>query len=250
MKRILYLSALLVGLSANACAQPPVSVKIMSYNIRNGNGIDGTQDLERVAGLIVRVAPDVVALQETDSVTTRMNKRNIPSELEHMTGMHATFCRAIDFQGGGYGIGLLSRAKPLHSRRIPLPGREEARVLLIAEFTDYFVCATHLSLTPEDQSASLEIIRTATDTCRKPVLLAGDFNIKRPHKVTKGLGEAFRPISDTTQATFPALAPKVCIDYLFGRGLPDDALVEKYRVDHTAAGSDHCPLWATVVWKP
>ena len=52
----------------------------------------------------------------------------------------------------------------------------EARVLLMAEFPGYVVCVTHLSLSPEDQRASLPIIRQATDTCRKPVLLAGDFN--------------------------------------------------------------------------
>lgn len=43
----------------------------------------------------------------------------------------------------------------------------------MAEFPDYTVCITHLSLTPEDRLASLPIIREATDTCRKPVLLAG-----------------------------------------------------------------------------
>ena len=130
----------------------------------------------------------MVALQEVDSVTGRMNGRFIPEELGRMTGMHARFCRAIDYDGGGYGIGLLSRAEPLSVRRIPLPGREEARVLLMAEFPGYVVCVTHLSLTPEDQRASLPIIRQATDTCRKPVLLAGDFNMDDAGKVLGGLG--------------------------------------------------------------
>ena len=160
------LPAAACGLLLAACSQRQTTLKFMSYNIRNGRGIDNVQDLGRVAEVINRTAPDIVALQELDSVTGRMAGRFIPGELGEMTGMHARFCRAIDYDGGAYGVGLLSRDEPLAVRRIPLPGREEARVLFVAEFPGYVVCVTHLSLTPEDQRASLPIIRTVTDTCR------------------------------------------------------------------------------------
>ena len=166
------LLAVCCGLAA-ACTQRQERLKLMSYNIRNGIGIDNIQDIDRIARVILREAPDLVALQELDSATLRVDGRYIPGELGRMTGMHATFGRAIGFAGGSYGIGLLSRTEPLAVRSIPLPGREEARVLLMAEFPDYTVCITHLSLTPEDRLASLPIIREATDTCRKSVLLAG-----------------------------------------------------------------------------
>lgn len=94
----------------------------MSYNIRNGRGIDNVQDLGRVAEIINRTAPDIVALQELDSVTGRMAGRFIPGELGEMTGMHARFCRAIDYDGGAYGVGLLSRDEPLAVRRHPASG--------------------------------------------------------------------------------------------------------------------------------
>lgn len=159
------LLAVCCGLAA-ACTQRQERLKLMSYNIRNGIGIDNIQDIGRIARVILREAPDLVALQELDSATLRVDGRYIPGELGRMTGMHATFGRAIGFAGGSYGIGLLSRTEPLAVRSIPLPGREEARVLLMAEFPDYTVCITHLSLTPEDRLASLPIIREATDTCR------------------------------------------------------------------------------------
>ena len=171
------LLAVCCGLAA-ACTQRQERLKLMSYNIRNGIGIDNIQDIGRIARVILREAPDLVALQELDSATLRVDGRYIPGELGRMTGMHATFGRAIGFAGGSYGVGLLSRTEPLAVRSIPLPGREEARVLLMAEFPDYTVCITHLSLTPEDRLASLPIIREATDTCRKPVLLAGDFKCR------------------------------------------------------------------------
>ena len=240
--------ALCCGLAA-ACTQRPERLKLMSYNIRNGIGIDNIQDIGRIAQVILREAPDLVALQELDSATLRVDGRYIPGELGRMTGMHATFGRAIGFAGGSYGVGLLSRTEPLAVRSIPLPGREEARVLLMAEFPDYTVCVTHLSLTPEDRHASLPIIREATDTCRKPVLLAGDFNMKVAKTVLDGLGGAFRPLSDTTQMTFPSGKPSIRIDYILGRGLPESAVVTERQVDTSTVASDHCPLWVSLAWK-
>ena len=229
------LAVLFCALMPAACTTQTTAVKFMSYNIRNGRGADDVQDLGRIAEVIGRVAPDVVALQEVDSVTGRMNGRFIPEELGRMTGMHARFCRAIDYD-------------PLAVRRIPLPGREEARVLLMAEFPGYVVCVTHLSLTPEDQRASLPIIRQATDTCRKPVLLAGDFNMDDAGKVLGGLGGEFRPLSDTAQLTFPSDRPSIRIDYILGRGLPQSAKIAERTVDYTTVASDHCPLWVSLVW--
>ncbi len=243
------LPAAVCGLLLGACTQRQTTLKFMSYNIRNGRGIDNVQDLGRVAEIINRTAPDIVALQELDSVTGRMAGRFIPGELGEMTGMHARFCRAIDYDGGAYGVGLLSRDEPLAVRRIPLPGREESRVLFVAEFPGYVVCVTHLSLTPEDQRASLPIIRTVTDTCRKPVLLAGDFNMKVAKTVLDGLGGTFRPLSDTTQMTFPSDKPSIRIDYILGRGLPESAVVTERQVDTSTVASDHCPLWVSLAWK-
>ena len=188
------LLAVCCGLAA-ACTQPPVRetrlpevprgrerLKLMSYNIRNGIGIDNIQDIGRIARVILREAPDLVALQELDSATLRVDGRYIPGELGRMTGMHATFGRAIGFAGGSYGIGLLSRTEPLAVRSIPLPGREEARVLLMAEFPDYTVCITHLSLTPED--------RLPTRSPRSPAPLAADH--PRSHRHMPQTGAAGR----------------------------------------------------------
>ena len=207
------LLAVCCGLAA-ACTQRQERLKLMSYNIRNGIGIDNIQDIGRIARVILREAPDLVALQELDSATLRVDGRYIPGELGRMTGMHATFGRAIGFAGGSYGIGLLSRTEPLAVRSIPLPGREEARVLLMAEFPDYTVCITHLSLTPAKPMARPNV------ECM-PVI---------------------RPSS-------PSDNPAVRIDYILGRGLPTSATVAESAVDHTATASDHCPLWVTLVWK-
>lgn len=45
------------------------SLRIMSYNIRNGRGLDNVSNIQRTADVINKVRPNVVAVQEVDSVT-------------------------------------------------------------------------------------------------------------------------------------------------------------------------------------
>ena len=152
------------------------SLRILSYNVRNCKGMDNLTDYQRVADVINKIAPDVVAVQELDSVTQRNNGVYSLGELAKRTLMHATYAPSIDFQGGKYGIGMLSKEKPLGFKRISLPGKEEKRSLLIVEFADYMVCCTHLSLTKEDQLASVGIISGELEGIQKPVFMAGDMN--------------------------------------------------------------------------
>ena len=51
-----------------------------------------------------------------------------------------------------------------------LPGREEARALIMAEFEDYIYCCTHLSLTEEDRMTSLEMIKNFAASAKKSFL--------------------------------------------------------------------------------
>ena len=148
----------------------------MSYNIRNGIGMDEKRDLNRTAATITAENPDVVCVQEVDSVTGRSGGAYILGDLAKVTNMHPTFAAAIDFMGGKYGIGILSKEEPLSVKRIALPGREEERALVIAEFSNYVVACTHLSLTPADQLASVQLIVNETSQYTKPVFLCGDFN--------------------------------------------------------------------------
>lgn len=149
MKRNLFLSVLFVLMFAPAHAQ---QVNILSYNVHNCIGMDKEYNYRRIANVISQTSPDIVALQELDSVTVRNKGIHALGELEKLTGMHETYAAAIPFQGGSYGIGILSREIPIKYKIIPMPGREEKRTLIIAEFKDYVFCATHQSLTPEASS--------------------------------------------------------------------------------------------------
>ena len=52
-------------------------VRLMTYNVRNAIGTDGVTDYGRVASVISHYDPDVVALQELDSMTRRSGGRDL-----------------------------------------------------------------------------------------------------------------------------------------------------------------------------
>lgn len=191
-------------------------VNILSYNVHNCIGMDKEYNYRRIANVISQTSPDIVALQELDSVTVRNKGIHALGELEKLTGMHGTYAAAIPFQGGSYGIGILSREIPIQYKIIPMPGREEKRTLIIAEFKDYVFCATHQSLTPEDQLLAVPLIEKALQNVDKPIFMAGDMNSAPASAPQLELAKHFATLNDTTSYTFPADRPNRCIDYIYG----------------------------------
>lgn len=244
---LLTISALMCIATASAgqkSGKADRTVRIMSYNIRNCRGMDNRTDPDRIVEAILTTAPDAIAVQEVDSMTQRSGRKYILGELAELTGMHATYSPSINFDGGKYGIGILSREKPLSYRCVALPGREEARSMLIAEFDKYYLCCTHLSLTPGDQAASVEIIIKELKSLdsRKPVYFAGDLNTTPETGVTARLLEEFDMLSDPSQPTIPAGKPKDTIDYIYRLKNGRKPKTAGYRVMGEYVGSDHVPI--------
>ena len=191
------------------------SFRFMTYNIRNGKGMDNRTDYQRTADEIIRCGADFVAVQEVDSATNRSNGRYVLGELAWYTQMFPVFSEAIPLKGGSYGIGLLCRKRPLNTLRIPMPGREEARTLLIAEFESFYLACTHWSLNAEDRKASQEKLRQVVASLKKkPLILAGDLNATPDSPEIKKLKKDFTLVNDPKQPTFPANKPKKTIDYI------------------------------------
>lgn len=167
--------------------------------------------------------------------------------LRILTGMNSFFSAAIPYDGGSYGIGLLSQEKPLSVRTVPMPGREEARTMIVAEFNDYVFCATHQSLTPEDQEASVPLILQAIDSISKPVFLAGDMNSHPYEKPQQLLRNHFTTLNDTAAHTYPADQPHGCIDYIYAfTGNGHSFEVTQDTVIAEPVASDHRPVLVTV----
>ena len=127
MRKFVVLVILLLGMASVSLGQNK-QLQIMSYNVRHCAGMDLVVDYDRTATVISQQQPDVVALQELDSMTGRSGRHDQLGELASRTGYHPVFGAAIEFNGGLYGVGILSREMPVSTKRIPLPG-EEPRVL-------------------------------------------------------------------------------------------------------------------------
>ena len=244
MKHIFLLLSML-AMAASAHSQD--YLKLMSYNIRNTKGMDNVRNVQRIANVINNEAPDVVAVQELDSMTTRSNQTYVLAEVAERTQMHASYAPAISFQGGKYGIGILSKEQPLSIRTFPLPGREEERMLMIAEFKDYLFACTHLSLTEEDRLASLDIIKNSASTSNKPFFLAGDLNDTPDSKFIKSLQQDFQILTNTKKPTYPAPEPKETIDYIAAwKENTDNFANLSTQVVEEPLASDHRPITVTL----
>ena len=98
-----------IALASLSRAELPAELRVLTYNIHHGEGVDGKFDLRRIAEVIKSASPDLLALQEVDQGTARASGVDQPAELARLTGMEVVFGRNIEFEGGGYGTALLSR---------------------------------------------------------------------------------------------------------------------------------------------
>ena len=233
------------------------TIKVMSYNIRSGYGMDDVQDLERIASVIAAEQPDLVALNEVDQVTERSKGMDQAAQLAELLGYHHVFGPAIAYQGGHYGNALLSKQwiTASHNQQLPIhpEATDEPRALLhgtveLASGEQLEVLVTHLGLAAEERALSLPFIADYAQAL-VPVVLLGDFNI-RQHNQYGEMSPLHPVLRDTATLTgqagsealysFPADEPAITIDYIW---VSEGVQTESLRVIHTEA-SDHLPLVA------
>ena len=219
------------------------SHKIMSYNVHICRGNDEVYDYDRVANIIKNVDADIIALQELDSATVRSSQKVTGQELANRLNMHFTFGASINYSGGKYGIGILSKETPINVSQHSMPGKAEARTMLIAEFKEYYFAATHLSLTEQERVESMNKILNLTSPLKsKPIILAGDFNATPDAESIKLISSNFTFLSDTTQQTFPAEFPDRTIDYIMGSNSHKYTIIKQEVIPEKTA-SDHRPIF-------
>ena len=163
------------------------TLRLMSYNIHHANppSQPGMIDMDTIAAVFNKQQADVVFLQEVDVLTKRA-KVNEAAVLAQKTGMQVYFGKAIDFDGGEYGVAILSRYALTETKTTRLPTavgtNGEPRVLATAHIVvngkTITLACTHLDAQRSDTNRLLQM--SAINTLLKdevhPVLLAGDFN--------------------------------------------------------------------------
>ncbi len=239
------LLALLAMLTSPSAAPAGETFRLVSYNIHHGEGMDRKLDLGRIAGFLKAQQPDAVALQEVDRNCGRTGKVDQVAELARLTGMTATFQKAMDYDGGEYGICFLTKSAPLESKGIILPPGGEPRVgqtVKVPAFGGTLTVAnTHLDFAKGAARLNqAQALLKALAEGPGPVLLAGDFNAVRGDDVMTALTTAgwAVPVKQGPAATIPSPQPDREIDFAVFR--PSTALkVLKYSVLDEALFSDH-----------
>lgn len=247
---LLLLSLSISMVKAQTFPQRENTHRLMSFNIQHGEGMDQKIDIERIGNVILNVAPEVVGLQEVDSMVNRSGNIDIMQLLAEQTGMYPTFGYSILHDGGKYGNGMLTREKPLATRKISLPGENEARTALIVELNRYVVVNTHLSLTNEERLESVKIITEAIKHYEKPVFLLGDLNAEPGEDPIKYLEKDWQILTNTNAKTFPSTEPDVTIDYVLGYKAKGETYAKfQARVLEDKITSDHRPLFVDIRLK-
>lgn len=234
-------------LSVSCGKQPDHSLKVMSYNIHTGIGVDGKRDLERIARIINEQDPDFVGLQEVDHMVTRTGWTDQMDELARYTGMHPIFAPTIEFQGGLYGIGALVKNKPIRSYTIPLLDKDEPRVLLVMEYENYLLLNTHLPLNERSRATAINDIGRMANVYGKPTILTGDFNATPDSKEITDMAANWTILSDTKKFTCPAENPSITLDYIMGYKMDGVKYkVTNFKVLNEPDASDHLPVYLEV----
>ena len=253
------------ALSVVGRAELPAELRVLTYNIHHGEGVDGKFDLPRIAAVIKSASPDLVALQEVDQGTARASGVDQPAELARLTGMEVVFGRNIDYQGGGYGTAVLSRLPVKAHTSVKLrsfyegteehPEQRGVQVVEIGETGEtglVFLC-THLDYRPHDRErmASAEAINElAAKYSERLMILAGDLNAEPNSRVMREFEKRWKIAgADSNDGrnllTFPSDEPVKWIDFVLMRPAERWRVVEA-RVIEERVASDHRPLLAVL----
>lgn len=238
-----------------------VRLRLMTYNVHGGVGVDRRLDLDRIAAVIRRERPDVVALQELDVGRMRSGgvdqARYIADHLE----MSSHFNAAFRVEEEEYGDALLSPLpmRLVHAGPLPKPAgvprleRRGAQWVELALPGGGVLQAinTHLGLVPLEQRGQVDAL-LGPDWCghprfaEGPSILLGDFNATSRYAAYRKLAARMTDAQSVLKAepvrTFPARLPMLRIDHVFTTGAAKAVDAWAPNNSLARAASDHLPL--------
>lgn len=241
-------------------------LRVLSYNIHHANppAQPGKTDLEAIAKEITALQPDLAGIQEVDVYTGRSGKNlDQVKELGRLTGMQAFFCKTIDYDGGEYGIAILTKLPVTFMEKIKLPTEEhtggEPRAMLVMGVNfkgkSLVFATTHLDARKSDTNRLLQIDYIINyfrnHHADDEVILVGDFNAIPDSQVIKRLDSSFKRscLGGGCAPTYPQVHPVQTIDYIAYSGKKLLKLVDHKVIASADYASDHLPVFAAFELK-
>ncbi|QWV98902.1 endonuclease/exonuclease/phosphatase family protein [Geomonas nitrogeniifigens] len=242
----------------------PKTFSVMTYNVHSCIGTDRKLSPLRIAEVIDRCNPDIVALQELDAGLPRTQMIDQAHLIAMTLEMSFHFHSSIHLKEGGYGNAVLSRGdvRLIKAGAVPtdpLNPSFERRGAVWAEVTlrghTIQVLGTHFGL---NRGERVKQARAMTGhewlehpECVRPVVLCGDFNAMAGSYVyrllTRQLHDVQRGVKGRLpRGTWPSQLPFIRIDHMFASRDLKVRQVWVPRTPLTRVASDHLPLVVTL----
>lgn len=235
----------------------------MTYNVHSCTGPDGRISTYRIADVIAKYDPDVVAIQELDSGLARTNHAHQAAEIARHLNMAFHFHPSIEVQDGMYGNAILSRyplrlvqagALPAPWWFRPLERRGAIWTAVSVGGREVQIINTHFGHNLRERLLQAETLlgaKWAAHNSCNPLVVCGDFNTLPISAVyrrfRKFLKDAQLSVSGRKPSgTYPSRFPVARIDHIFtGSGVEVmDTRVPRTKL--TCLASDHLPLIAEI----
>lgn len=241
-----------------------VPLRVATYNIHAGAGMDNVFDLDRQTAQLRALDADVIGLQEVDvHWDTRSQWRDVAAELAERLDMQVSFAPiySLDPTTPGaprreYGVAVLSRYRIVSAENhditrlstqvpdpVPAPAPGFGEVVVQVKGVPVHVYVTHLDYRPDPSVRMAQVADTrrimAEDRGRK--VLLGDFNAEPGAPELAPLWNELAD-ADPGAPTFPALDPVKRIDFVAvskdGVRVRDAAVAETLASDHRPVVAD------------
>jgi endonuclease/exonuclease/phosphatase family metal-dependent hydrolase len=226
------------------CYDRSVRLRVVTYNIHRGRGLDGRRRLDRIRQVLGEIDGDVVALQEV-----------LASQAEGLaraTGMHAAFGPTCTLHGEPYGNLCLSRLPIVGQARLdltcrPFEPRGGLRADLLASGRRLSVLNVHLGLHYLERVRQARLLAGAVSRDgAEGLVVLGDFNEWFPGHASRLLRRRFGTPGGRRRwvRTHPSPLPVFALDRIYHEGSLHIARIAVHRSARARIASDHLPTFA------
>jgi endonuclease/exonuclease/phosphatase family metal-dependent hydrolase len=234
-------------------AEQEALLRVVTYNIHRCRGMDGYTNPDRIANILKRLRPDVIALQEAVGKGHRGVGQE--EEIAARLNMSSVLAAARTFRGHLYGNAVLTRL-PMDNH-VVCDLTQEGREPRLCQRIDIFVHGrpvhfynVHLGTSAserKEQARKLAEFIAEPDTGGPKVLL-GDFNEWKRGVVTQLLSARFKSLDLVPflkwRRTYPGIMPLVHLDHIYYEGPVHVVDIRVSRRLPFLMASDHLPILA------
>ncbi len=257
MKRIIVFIATILVICLLSASQPrrSIEIKIMSFNIRHGEGINEESNLRGILKIIQEQKPNLVALQAVDSLITDGKVQFQLRQLASQTSMHYAYGVADRSENGSQGVGILSTWPFEKTQTIPLPSTpgSDPKVLLCglirhSRYLTFRFCNSRLEYASVlDRALQAAYINQMLVGSVQPVVLGMDMGARPNEQPYFSFRKKWQDAARGSQLeTWNQGLPGDRMDYIFVL-LNNKVRVKSYKVIRDYPGvSDHYPIVANV----